>query len=116
AAGNYSNTATASGQPPTPPGGPIPPPVTGDDQEDVPVQNPGLTIVKSVTSAGPYTVGDTITYSFLVTNTGDTVLTDVEVNDPLVGLSAITCPGTTLAVGANMTCTATYVVQSADVS
>ena len=74
-----------------------------------------LSVVKSVTSIGPYTVGSTISYSFLVTNTGSVTLTDVTVTDGLAGLSAVVCPSTTLAVGANMTCTATYVVTQTDV-
>lgn len=60
------------------------------------------------------TVGDTVTYSFVVTNTGNVTLTDVTVTDPLPGLSAIDCPATTLAPGESMTCTATYTVTLAD--
>ena len=43
-------------------------------------------------------------------------LTSVQVNDTdMPGLSAITCPHTTLAPGASQTCTATYVTTGADV-
>jgi uncharacterized repeat protein (TIGR01451 family) len=49
-------------------------------------------------------VGDTITYTFLVTNGGNLPLNDVAIEDPK--LSGVTCPATTLAVGASMTCTA----------
>ena len=55
-------------------------------------------------------------YSFLVTNTGNVTLTSVGVTDPLVGLSAISCPGTVLAPAANMTCTANYAVTQADLN
>ena len=83
---------------------------------DTPIaQTPAMTVVKSVTSSGPYTVGSTISYSFLVTNTGSVTLTDVTVTDGLAGLSAIVCPSTTLPVGGAMTCTATYVVTQSDV-
>ena len=42
---------------------------------------------------------------------------NVSVNDTLAGLSAISCPSTTLAVGAApMICTATYTVTAADVA
>src|SRR5690606_138696 len=79
-----------------------------------------LELTKSVISTGPYTEGDTITYQFVVTNTGDVTLTDVSVTDELVGLSPITyawpgAPGV-LEVGQSVTATATYVVTAADVN
>jgi uncharacterized repeat protein (TIGR01451 family) len=53
---------------------------------------PALTLVKSAspTSANPYTVGQVITYSFLITNSGNTTMSNVAVTDPLPGLSGIT--------------------------
>ncbi len=69
-------------------------------------QTSGMTLAKTAdptTLSGP----DTVTYSFLLTNTGNTTLTGVGVTDPLPGLSAISCPATSIDVGANMTCTAT---------
>ncbi len=57
--------------------------------------------------------GDTIAYSFVVTNTGAVTLTLVGVTDAKVG--AITCPSTTLAPGAATTCTAGYTITQADV-
>ena len=51
------------------------------------------------------TAGDTIAYTFVVTNTGNVTLDSVAVDDPLVG--AVSCPVTTLAPGASTTCTAT---------
>src|SRR5690606_37251212 len=71
-AGQVEYTATASGQLPAPPGGPSPDPVTDDDTVTTPLaQAPGLALVKTVTSTGPYAEGDTISYQFVVTNTGD---------------------------------------------
>src|SRR5262249_31803785 len=52
---------------------------------------------------------------YLVRNTGNVTLTDVDVTDPAPGLSAITCPVGTLAPNATTTCTATYVTTQADV-
>ncbi len=52
-------------------------------------------------------VGDTITWSYLVTNTGDVALSDVTVVDPEGG--TITCVPTTLAVGETATCSGTAV-------
>ncbi|UPL15698.1 DUF7507 domain-containing protein [Microbacterium galbinum] len=83
-------------------------------------QAPALTIVKDagtptdVNGNGITDAGDTIPFSFLVTNTGDVALTGVVVNDPKVG--SVDCPATTLAVGADMTCTATYTITSEDVT
>ena len=113
--GNVHNEATATGTPPGSPSNPNPSDVDSPpDVEDTPVQNPSLTIVKSVTSAGPYTVGDVIAYSFLVENTGNTVLTGVAVNDSILDAPAV-CGTTTLNPGDTTTCTGSYTVQASDV-
>jgi hypothetical protein len=49
-------------------------------------------------------VGSTVTWQYVVTNTGNVPLTNVLVTDDKVG--TITCGQTTLAVGETMTCTA----------
>ncbi len=115
---NHASTSTTGGgDPTTPPGsGCVSNASTSCAQAPTEVQAPGLSIVKSVTSSGPYVLNSTIAYSFLVTNTGTVPLTDVVVTDTLPNLSAISCPSTTLALGADMTCTATYVVTQADVN
>lgn len=78
---------------------------------------PGISIVKSASPTTFSRAGQTITYSFLVTNTGQVTLTDVGVTDnDLPGLSPIGCPRSMLAPGAHETCTATYVTTQADVS
>ena len=107
--GDYTNTATgASDQ--TPP-----------SNSTVPVtftQNPGIVIVKSSNATGINAVGDTITYTYSVENIGTVTLTSVIVTDNHAGLSAISCTpaqGSSLAPGATMTCTATYIVTQADV-
>src|SRR5690606_20013723 len=120
-AGNVHNSATAEGTPPSTPTNPNPPPVvTPPDEIDTPVaQEPGIEITKSVTSTGPYTEGDVISYQFLVENTGDVTLTNVSVTDELPGLSAISYawPGAdgVLLAGESVTATATYTVTAADV-
>ncbi len=118
-AGVVSNTATASGQDPA-----------GDTVASAPstamlsvTADPGLTLVKSASSSGgaEYHVGDVITYSFLVTNTGNVTITDVAIDDSTFSgagpLSPVTCPpgAASLAPGAQVTCTATYTVVQADV-
>jgi uncharacterized repeat protein (TIGR01451 family) len=111
-AGGVLNSATAHGTPP----GSHTPEVSPPSGVSVPAtQLPAMTVAKSAaptTFSGP---GQTITFSFLVTNTGNVKMSGVKVNDALPGLSAIDCPQTTLDAGASETCTATYVTTQADV-
>ncbi|MGN6760125.1 MAG: DUF7507 domain-containing protein, partial [Leifsonia sp.] len=117
-AGHVANAATTVG---TPPSGPdvIPPPA----QTDTPlVSSPAISIVKSADSidAALLVVGATITYTFVVTNTGNVTLADPKVNEGQFtgsgALSPLSCPSTPqLQPGEQMTCTATYVVTQADV-
>ena len=71
-----------------------------------------LSLTKSTTSTGYGAAGQTIAYSYLVTNTGTVTLTGVGVGD---NMNVVSCPSSTLAVGANETCTGTYTVTQADV-
>ena len=114
-AGSVGNTATASGRPPTGPVVTSPP-----DSTTTPTDTTStLTIDKTagdpvdVNANGRVDAGDTIAYSFLVTNTGAVTLTSVTVSDPKVG--TVTCPTSTLAPGASSTCTATYTITQPDV-
>ncbi len=72
-----------------------------------------LTIDKQAGVPTGSSVGDTIDYTFLVENTGNVTLTNVNVSDPQVG--SVSCPATTLGPGAQMTCTATYTLTQDDV-
>ncbi|MFI6639078.1 hypothetical protein ACIBNE_05645, partial [Streptomyces sp. NPDC050504] len=116
-AGKVDNSATATG---TPPGGGDP--VTSDpDETTVPAdRNPALTLVKSA-DKNDLVLGETVTYSFVVTNTGNVTMSDVKVNEGKFSgsgaMSAIACPdeAKSLAPGASVTCTATYKVTQADV-
>jgi len=115
-AGSVINTATATG---TPPSGL--PPVSPPSTVEIPVPTePGIAVVKTADVTTITAVGQLVTYSFLVTNTGDVTLSDVAVDDVDFSgsgsLSAIECPGTTLAVAASMTCTATYAATAADLA
>ncbi len=74
----------------------------------------GITLDKIGSGPDPLTEGATVNYSFVVTNTGTAMLTNVAVTDPKPGVEPISCPGTTLAPSQSMTCTATYTVTSAD--
>ena len=71
--------------------------------------------MKSASITGFSAPGTPITYSYMVTNTGNVTLTSVTVTDPMPGLSAVTCPDPTLAPAASETCTATYTTTQADV-
>jgi hypothetical protein len=88
-----------------------------DSETVTAVQGPALTTVKTVTSSGPYTVGNTITYNIVVSNIGNVALTGVTVSDNNAVLGTCTpIQPSTLAPGASMTCTASHVVTQADVN
>ncbi len=111
-AGSVTNRATAHGDPPS--GRPV---VSGPSEAIIrAVQSPGITVIKSASPSTFSVAGETITYSFDVTNSGNVTLRDVRVHDTgLPGLSAISCPHTVLAAGASQTCSATYLTTAADV-
>lgn len=83
---------------------------------DAPEFVPAISIEKTTNgSDGPsLLVGLPITWSYLVSNTGNTSLTTVYVIDSK-GVSVV-CPSTTLAAGASMTCLATGVATLGDYS
>lgn len=111
--GSVTNSATATGTSPD-----------GDPAESDPdtvttdlTQSPDMTIEKSATlndqdGDGVLDLGETISYSFLVENTGNVTLTGVTVDDPLVTVEQ---DPQTLAPGATFTFTATYTITQADV-
>ncbi|MFC4335037.1 DUF7507 domain-containing protein [Salininema proteolyticum] len=82
-----------------------------------------LNLVKQVYrpdgSAPPerYNVGDNVVYQYVVTNTGTSPLTDVEVDDSVFG--PVTCPSTELAPAGDedstMTCTVDYAIRDSDI-
>ncbi|RKZ05324.1 hypothetical protein DRQ25_16385, partial [Candidatus Fermentibacteria bacterium] len=112
-AGSRDNTATADSDQ----AGPV------TDDETVPLPTSAdLDLAKTGTfndesQDGSAQVGETISYDFLVTNTGNVTLTTIAVTDPLV--SPITCPSgnpiPSLAPGASETCTGSYTINQADV-
>ena len=104
--GSITNTATADGSPT----GGVLVPATDTLTVAITGQAPALTIDK--TAKASYGPGDTITYSYLVTNTGNVTINALAVSDDKLG--AITCPVSSLAPAAFTTCTATHLVSGAD--
>ncbi|WP_447912073.1 DUF7507 domain-containing protein [Microbacterium phyllosphaerae] len=116
-AGAVENTATASA---VDPGGTSV--VSAESTARVAVdQVPSLGLVKSASPAGAaaYDAGQVITYSFVVTNTGNVPVTGITVDEVAFtgsdAPSAIDCPADALAPAAQFTCTATYTLTQDDV-
>ena len=104
-AGQHTNTATAEGRTATETT------TTSSSTGYYFGSDPSLTIEKTTNTANPATppgplvaVGDPVVWAYVVENTGNVALTGVTVADDQ-GVT-VTCPATTLAVGASMTCTA----------
>ncbi len=87
-------------------------PVEDTDTAEVEILTPSISVVKTAGNAADgtplYTNGGEVLYTYLVTNTGDVALTDITLDDNKLG--AVTCPASTLAIGASMTCTKTGTV------
>ncbi|MEJ6399509.1 DUF7507 domain-containing protein, partial [Yoonia sp. 208BN28-4] len=123
-----TNTATATGTPPT--GSPVTDisdnandtdgNTTNDPTELVIAADPGIALVKTLQSGGPTfaAVDDELTFRFTVTNTGNITLTDpVTISDPLITDAGgeIVCDPVPLAPGADLTCEGTYAVTQDDI-
>lgn len=114
--GQVDNTATASGN------SPAGVPAEGSDSHTLVVlQNASLEFEKVGELVDPDNVlaGDTITYTFTITNNGNVTLDGVEISDQLEGLSDIVIdawPNTAgvLAPQDTVTASATYTVTQAD--
>ncbi|GAT88312.1 hypothetical protein [Paenarthrobacter nicotinovorans] len=118
-AGHVANSATTTGTPPV--GPPVTPPPGETDTPLTPA--PGMEFTKTADASAvhsPSKVGDLITYTFTAKNTGNVTLTNVSIDDPLAGLSALsyTWPGAagTLLPGQTVTATATYAITQADIN
>jgi len=105
AGGNLTNTATAASNQTAP--------VTAQLQIPI-VQNPKLSIKKSSTTTQITTAGQLVNYNYLVTNSGNVILTGITVIDSL-GIT-VNCVKTTLNPGESTTCTASYTVTQADIN
>ncbi|MGJ7540819.1 DUF7507 domain-containing protein [Brevibacterium luteolum] len=114
--GSVDNTATVNGKPLNEADE-----VTDDGSFSLPVTGiPTFTMEKSASSgedrdgSGTATPGDTIDYTFEVTNTGIFTISNLAIDDPKLG--EVTCDPSTLAPGASVTCTAEpYEITQADI-
>ena len=86
--------------------------MSDDDPSNYFGSGPGIDVEKATNGVdadaipGPsVAVGDTVTWTYVVTNTGNVDLDSIVLTDDIEGV--ITCPATTLAVGESMTCTLT---------
>ncbi len=124
-AGQVENTATATGT--SPAGDEVSDQSGADNDTDEPTivpvaQNPEIELVKTAQDeifetemAEP---GDTLDFTFTVTNTGNVTLTDVTISDALAGVTVDGGPIASLAPGEEDTdtFTATYVLTEADIA
>ncbi|PWQ98013.1 DUF7507 domain-containing protein [Leucothrix arctica] len=115
-AGTVDNTATASG---TPAGGSLAP---ESASFNIPVTaTPSLELVKTAQaiSSAQFVVGATVTYDYLVTNSGNvTITTPITIDDNLIP-TGITCdpwPAAGVAPTGTYNCVGTYTVTVADVA
>lgn len=116
-AGSVRNTATATGSAPAG----LDDPESEPDTADLTIPSaPGIALVKSVGPEPVTSAGDTVTYVFTVTNTGNRALNDITIDETAftgTGDEVVAeCPATPLAPGATVTCEAEYDVTQADVN
>ncbi len=109
--GSVTNVASASGS-----FNAIPVTSATDTETVSAVQSPALSIVKSATPSTYSAVGQVVSYSFLVTNSGNVTLSGpFTVADNRTTNEA--CPATaSLLPGASITCTASYTITQADLN
>jgi uncharacterized repeat protein (TIGR01451 family) len=89
------------------------------DQVTVPAtQLPDLTLAKSASPTTYNTLGQAISYSYKLTNSGNVTLSAPYTvsDDKITSPNVVSCPSTpaTLAPGAFVTCTASYTIQQSD--
>ncbi|PZX94695.1 hypothetical protein DOS84_03840 [Flavobacterium aquariorum] len=117
-AGIVTNSATVTGTTPT--NGTVTDTSGTTVTNDIPTvttltPSPSIALVKTGVLGGTGTVGDLITYTFTVTNTGNTTLSNIIVNDPLTGSVNLAVTPSTLTPNGIGTATATYTIKQSDI-
>jgi gliding motility-associated-like protein/uncharacterized repeat protein (TIGR01451 family) len=118
-AGQVTNSATVTGTTPT--NGTVSDTSGTTITNDTPTvttltPSPSIAVVKTGAVGGTGTVGDVITYTFAVTNTGNTTLTNIFIDDVLTGSTNLAVTPSIMAPNAVGTATATYTIQQVDVN
>ncbi|MBD8519027.1 DUF11 domain-containing protein, partial [Plantibacter sp. CFBP 8804] len=112
-----SNSARATAIDPTLPGVTL---SASDDDTNELVRSSAISLTKTTDVETVQAIDDTITYSFLVTNTGDVTLSDITVEETQFtgagNAPQVTCidGAAALAPGDSTTCTAAYLITQAD--
>ncbi|MFV8337353.1 beta strand repeat-containing protein, partial [Flavobacterium sp. RSP29] len=117
-AGKVTNSATVTGTTPT--NGTVTDTSGTTITNDTPTEttltpSPSIALVKTSVIAGTGAVGNVTTYTFTVTNTGNTTLSNIVVNDALTSSENLAVTPSTLAPNATGTATATYTIQQSDI-
>ena len=100
---------------------PLGSPVTAQDSADDFGSAPAVTLVKDINGQHEpkapglqVPVGSTVTFTYLITNTGDVTLSPVALTDNILG--TISCPQTSLAANKSETCTKTTTARAGTVT
>jgi uncharacterized repeat protein (TIGR01451 family) len=119
AAGAFDNSATAAATEPDP--------NSGNNTDSVgnggtAAASADVSIVKTLTTSGPFTIGQSLTYTLFVANAGPSIATNVQVTDTPTnltianvtggGCAALPCTIASLGVGANATITVTATINA----
>ena len=104
--GPLVNTVTVTGTPPA--GSPV---SATDSASVILTSNPAIAVSKTA-SAASAAVGETITYTYRVTNTGDVTLSNLTATDDKLG--SVTLGAASLAPGASTSAILTYTVSEGD--
>ncbi|HEX9982289.1 MAG TPA: hypothetical protein VGF69_03415, partial [Thermoanaerobaculia bacterium] len=120
AAGAFDNTTTVAATEPDPD--------TTDNDDDTgnggtAVASADVSVVKTLVTAGPFSAGQSISYTLFVANAGPSIATNVQVTDTPSnmtitsvnggGCAALPCTIASLAVGANVTINVTATITAA---
>ncbi len=116
-ADQYSNIGGVAAQPLGADGEPFGDPISDDDPANYFGFDPELQLVKSVNgqevtsgSGLAVTVGDELIFTYVVSNTGNVTISDIEVDDDILG--PVPCPETVLEPGESMTCEVSTIATS----